>query len=308
MPGRCRRVVPALLLALAACGGSANTPTAPAVTTTSVTVTTAANAPATLAPGETRQLVATSVQSNGATVDVTNIAAWQTSAPAIAVVSPAGVLTAVAEGGSDVTARYNTASGTLRAEVRPTCTVSVTPPSASFSAFGGSATITVSVNSPSCRWSARSDAAWFPFVLDAATPGSGTFTYQLPANSTAASRTAALTIESSTGLKAAHAIAEDKPLGCSYVTVPQEISFTASGGTGQFTVVTTPGDCQWNLVNGVAALGVSITAGFSGFGNGLVRYSVQAHTRTVDADGYLEIAGLSGLNPNGRHHVVILKR
>ena len=195
-----------------------------------------------------------------------------------------------------------------RAEVRPTCTVSVTPPSASFSAFGGSATITVSVNSPSCRWSARSDAAWFPFVLDAATPGSGTFTYQLPANSTAASRTAALTIESSTGLKAAHAIAEDKPLGCSYVTVPQEISFTASGGTGQFTVVTTPGDCQWNLVNGVAALGVSITAGFSGFGNGLVRYSVQAHTRTVDADGYLEIAGLSGLNPNGRHHVVILKR
>ena len=75
MPGRCRRVVPALLLALAACGGSANTPTAPAVTTTSVTVTTAANAPATLAPGETRQLVATSVQSNGATVDVTNIAA-----------------------------------------------------------------------------------------------------------------------------------------------------------------------------------------------------------------------------------------
>jgi hypothetical protein len=35
---------------------------------------------------------------------------------------------------------------------------------------------------------------------------------------------------------------------------------------------------------------------------------VQAHTRSVDADGYLEIAGQSGLNPNGRHLVVILKR
>jgi hypothetical protein len=35
---------------------------------------------------------------------------------------------------------------------------------------------------------------------------------------------------------------------------------------------------------------------------------VQAHTRTFDADGYIEIAGLSGLNPNGRHHVVIQKR
>lgn len=29
---------------------------------------------------------------------------------------------------------------------------------------------------------------------------------------------------------------------------------------------------------------------------------------TVTADGYFETAGLSGLNPNGRHHVVVLKR
>ena len=47
---------------------------------------------------------------------------------------------------------------------------------------------------------------------------------------------------------------------------------------------------------------------FSGTGAGLVRYSVQAHTRDVDADGYLEIAGLSGDNPNGRHHIIIKKR
>ena len=58
----------------------------------------------------------------------------------------------------------------------------------------------------------------------------------------------------------------------------------------------------------MSALGVTITSGFSGTGAALVRYSVQAHTRSVDADGYLEIAGLSGLNPNGRHHVVVMKR
>jgi hypothetical protein len=308
MSRRCKVLVPALFTALAACSGRASTPTAPAVTTTSVTVAAAANAGTTLAPGETRQLVATSVQSNGTTLDVTNLATWQTSAPAVAGVSSGGLVTALAEGSVDVTARYSSASGTLHADVRPTCTVNVTPSSASFSAFGGSATVTVSVNSASCRWTARSDAAWFPFALDPAAPGSGAFTYQLPSNSTAAARSASLTIETSTGQKAAHAIAEGQPLGCSYVTVPEEISFTASGGTGQFTVVTTPDDCQWNLVNGVSALGVSITSGFSGRGSGLVRYSVQAHTRTVDADGYLEIAGLSGLNPNGRHHVVILKR
>jgi hypothetical protein len=72
--------------------------------------------------------------------------------------------------------------------------------------------------------------------------------------------------------------------------------------------VTTPNDCQWTLVNGMSALGVSISSGFSGTGAALVRYTVQAHTRSVDADGYLEIAGLSGQNPNGRHHIVIQKR
>lgn len=64
----------------------------------------------------------------------------------------------------------------------------------------------------------------------------------------------------------------------------------------------------WTLVHGMSALGVSVTSGFSGSGNGLVRDSVQVHTRSVHPDGYREMAGLSGLNPNGRHHVVILKR
>jgi hypothetical protein len=307
MPGRRLFPLTVLLVALAACKGP-QPPTAPTVTPTSVTVSTAGSASTTLTPGDTRQLSANATQSNGTTLDVTTLATWQTAPPGIATVSAAGLLTAVAEGTVDVTARYGPASGTLRADVRPACAVSIAPASAAYAAFGGSATINVTVDSASCRWSARSDAAWFPFVIDAANPGSGSFTYTLPPNSTTVARSAALTIETSTGQKAVHAISEDRPLGCSYVTVPEELVFTASGGTGQFSVVTTPGDCQWNLVNGMSALGVSITSGFGGFGSGQVRYSVQAHTRSIDADGYLEIAGLSGLNPNGRHHVVIRKR
>lgn len=308
MHGRRRRFGLGLLLVIASIGCGSKTPTAPTVTATSVTVSVAGNASATLMPGETRQLSAAALQSNGTTIDVTTLATWQSSSTAIATVSPAGLLRGVAEGSVDVTARYVSASGTLRAEVRPACAVSITPASASYNAFGGSATVTVSVDSASCRWSARSDTAWFPFGVDPANPGSGSFVYTLPPNSTPFARSATLTVETATGQRAVHTIAEDKPLGCSYVTQPEEITFTASGGTGQFTVVTTPGDCQWNLVNGMEALGVSITSGFSGVGTRLVRYSVQAHTRAVDADGYLEIAGLSGLNPNGRHHVVIQKR
>ena len=137
---------------------------------------------------------------------------------------------------------------------------------------------------------------------------SGRFAYVVPPNSTPAARTTNLVVTTSSGATATHAISEDRPVGCSYVTQPDELVFAASGGTGQFNVTTTPGDCQWRLVNGMSALGVTITSGFSGTGAALVRYSVQAHTRSVDADGYLEIAGLSGLNPNGRHHVVVMKR
>jgi hypothetical protein len=307
MAGRRVSAVLILLAVLAACEGD-KAPTAPAVTATSVTINIAGNASTTLAPGDTRQLSAAAAQSNGTTIDVTTLATWQTSPAGVATVSPAGLLTAVAEGTVDVTARYGAASGTLRAEVHPTCAVSIAPASAAYTAFGGSATVNVTVNSASCRWHAASDAPWFPFVFDAANPGSGSFTYTLPPNSTTAARSAVLTIETSTSQRTTHAITEDRPLGCSYVTVPEEIVFSASGGSGQFTVITTPGDCRWTLVNAMSALGVSITQGFSGTGNNLVRYTVQAHTRSVDADGYLEIAGQSGLNPNGRHHVVIFKR
>jgi hypothetical protein len=290
-----------------ACSGT-KPPTAPAVVVQSVQVAPVGNGATTLAPGETRQLFALATRSDGTTTDVTNASTWQSSAPSVATVSPTGLVTAAAEGSAEISATYNGTRGSVRTEIRPTCTVSVSPAAASYNAFGGSGTATVTVNSPSCRWSVRSDAPWWPFTFEPGSPGSGTFTYTVPQNSTPSPRTATLIVETSTAQTAALTISEDRPLGCSYVTQPEEITFTAAGGTGLFNVIATPGDCRWTLVNGMQSLGVSIQTGFSGTGNGLVRYSVQAHTRSVDADGYLEIAGLSGLNPNGRHHIILMKR
>jgi Big-like domain-containing protein len=298
----------ALTLAIA-CGGS-KPPTAatpPGATVTAVQIGIAGNAPATLVPGETRQLFAMATQGDGTSVDVTNLATWQSSAPGSVTVSPSGLATAAAEGAVDVTATYKNTRGSLHVDVQA-CTVSVTPPAATYSAFGGSATLTVSVSAPSCRWTARSDQPWFPFSIEPSAPGNGSFTYTLPPNSTTAARTAKVIVSTPAGRTAEHAIAEDRPAACSYVTQPEEISYAASGGSGQFTVIATPNTCRWNVVNGVSSLGVFLTSGFSGTGNGVVRYTVQAHTRTVDADGYIEIAGLSGLNPNGRHHVVLQRR
>jgi hypothetical protein len=262
-----------------------------------------------LEPGPTRQLVATATQSTGSTSDVTQQATWQSAAPGVAAVSPTGLVTGVAEGDVEVSATFQSVRGTIGVGVRPVrCALSISPATATFGPFGGAGSVQVLVSAAACRWSARSDAPWLPLVFEPATAGSGTFGYSAPANSTTAPRTANIIVTTSTGESAVHVVTVNRTTGCSYVTEPEEAVFTAAGGTGQFRVVTTPNDCRWNLVNGMQSLGVQVTSGFSGTGAGLVRYSVQAHTRAVDADGYIEIAGLSGDNPNGRHHIVLPKR
>jgi trimeric autotransporter adhesin len=209
----------------------------------------------------------------------------------------------------EVSATFQSVKGTIGVGVRPVrCALSISPATATFGPFGGAGSVQVLVSAPACRWSARSDAPWLPLVFDPPTAGSGTFGYSAPANSTTAPRTANIVVTTSTGESALHAVTVNRTTGCSYVTDPEDAVFTAAGGTGQFRVITTPNDCRWNLVNGMQSLGVQVTSGFSGTGAGQVRYSVQAHTRDVDADGYLEIAGLSGDNPNGRHHIVLRKR
>ena len=304
-------VLGSLCVAVAACGSDDPTPTpvAPTPTTTAVQVRASGDASGPLEPGQTRLLVATATQSTGATSDVTQQATWQSSALGVATVSPAGLVTAVGEGDVEISATFQSVRGTIGVGVRRVrCELSISPANATFGPFGGTSTVQVLVSASTCRWSARSDAPWLPIVYEPATPGSGNFAYTAPANSTTAPRTANIVFTTSTGESTAHAVTVNRTSGCSYVTDPEEAVFTAAGGTGQFRVVTTPDNCRWNLVNGLQALGVNITSGFSGTGSGTVRYSVQSHTRDVDADGYLEIAGLSGDNPNGRHHVIIRKR
>jgi len=294
-----------------ACGSdkSPSTPTPAPITTSGVQVRASNNESGPMEAGQTRQLVAMATQSTGATTDVTQQATWTTSTPSVVTVSPTGLLTALTQGNADIGATYQGVRGALGVDVRPIrCAVTISPANAEYGPFGGSGSVSVQVSAASCLWSARSDAPWFPVQFEPASPGSGSFGYTAPPNSTTAPRTANIIVTTSTGESATHAVTVNRTTGCSYVTDPEEAVFPASGGTGQFNVVTTPSNCQWNLVNGMESLGVRITQGWSGVGNTLVRYSVQAHTRDVDADGYLEIAGLSGQNPNGRHHIVLKKR
>ena len=88
-----------------------------------------------------------------------------------------------------------------------------------------------------------------------------------------------------------------------------EVSATyQSVRTGAFDVITSPADCSWFARTTAGDFGVFVASGFNGIGARRVTYTVEAHTRSVDVDGFIEIHGLSGLNPPGRHRVTILKR
>ncbi len=121
------------------------------------------------------------------------------------------------------------------------------------------------------------------------------------------SRTANIVITTSSGQTVAHAV------GRSHHGVQLRDAARGSrvhwppAARAQFNVIATP-DCRWTPRERHAGARreyhvratVEPVAGWSA--------TVQAHTRQVGADGCLEIAGMSGAYPNGRHRIVLLKR
>jgi Bacterial Ig-like domain (group 2)/CarboxypepD_reg-like domain len=84
-----------------------------APTLVSLTVT----APATLRIGQTSQLSATTVRSDGATANVTPVATWSSSTPRVAAVSSTGLVTAYSAGQTTITATFREVSGTASISV-----------------------------------------------------------------------------------------------------------------------------------------------------------------------------------------------
>lgn len=99
---------------------AASTPTAPSATA-SVTVTTVtiSGSAALVAVTQTSQLTATARLSDGASQNITSQAAWESSNPAVVVVSSSGLVTARGFGGAEVRATYQGVSGTTAVMVTP---------------------------------------------------------------------------------------------------------------------------------------------------------------------------------------------
>lgn len=286
------------------CGGNSATPISPSQSSatssppvSSVTVGAAGNASMVLAPGQTRQLYALANMTDGSSMDVTNVALWQSGDPVVATVSAGGVVTAAATGQVDVKATYKQAAGSIHAEVRLAgCEAStLSAPAYSYNAFGGSASITVNAAQTDCRWTASSDVTWLPLTVDPSRSESGTFYYSVPSNNHPNPRTGHIIVAMSSGAQLVHTITQAAPVSCSYVVTPEQISITKAG-SGAFTVTTTPDDCRWTAtVNWTSPIFTMSAA--SGTATTRVSYSVN-WPYTTPGTISVYIAGLSGANPS----------
>jgi V8-like Glu-specific endopeptidase len=78
---------------------------------------------------------------------------------------------------------------------------------------------------------------------------------------------------------------------CSFSLAAQSASFGAGGGPGSITVTASAPNCARTATT--ASGFISITAGASGTGSGVVTYSVQANTAPVSRTGTITVAGLT---------------
>ena len=78
-----------------------------------------------------------------------------------------------------------------------TCTYSISPPSESFTASGGTGTVSVSTQS-TCPWTASNNTSWMTINSGSNGTGNGTASYSIAANTDSSSRTASTTIARST--------------------------------------------------------------------------------------------------------------
>jgi uncharacterized repeat protein (TIGR03803 family) len=78
-------------------------------------------------------------------------------------------------------------------------------------------------------------------------------------------------------------------VGCGYSINPNDAVFDAAGGSGSIAVTANSTNCEWTAISTVDW--ITITCGYSGFGNGTVEYSVATNTSSSTLTGTVIIGG-----------------
>ena len=165
-----------------------------------------------------------------------------------------------------VTIAGQTFSVTQQAFSGPTCSFAIQPSSVSIGA--GASTTPVDVTAGAgCAWTSTSQASWLTFNGASSGSGNVTVTVSAAAN-TGASRTGTVTIAGQT-------FTVNQATACTFVINPASQNMPVSGGNSAPITVTAPAGCSWTSVP--SATWITITAGATGTGNGVVTFSAAAN-------------------------------
>jgi hypothetical protein len=161
------------------------------------------------------------------------------------------------------------------------CSYSISPPSRSHTAAGGSNSVAVTAGT-GCSWTATSNRSYIHVTSGASGSGNGTVNYTVDAN-TGAARSGAIAIADQS-----FAISQAAAAACNYSLDSTSAAFGSAGGNGMVGVTTTAG-CNWTGTSNDSW--ITVTGGSPHSGSGNLTYSVAANGGAAQRSGSLTIAG-----------------
>ncbi len=162
------------------------------------------------------------------------------------------------------------------------CTYSLSSNSQSFTSSAGTGSFNVTTQT-GCAWAATESCSWVTITSGSNGTGNGTVNYSITANTTTSQRSCTINVQG-------QLYVITQAFSCSYILSPTSLNFTASSGTGSFSVQTQTG-CAWTASESCSW--ITITSGSSGTGNGTVNYSVGANSSTSPRSCIITVQGQS---------------
>ncbi len=210
-------------------------------------------------------------QSGAAWLTVTGGASG-TAAGSVAYAVAASTATTARTGTLTIGGQTFTVSQAAASSTTGPCAVTLPVKTASFSASGGTGTLTVDAPA-GCAWQASSGAGWIWESQPVSGTGNGTVTYTIIAN-TGAARTGVITVGGQTFTITQSGTSTTT--GPCAVTLPvKTASFPSIGGTGTL-AIDAPAGCAWQASSGAGWIWESQPV--NGTGTGTLGYTVIANT------------------------------
>jgi len=162
------------------------------------------------------------------------------------------------------------------------CTYTINPTQRSLGRAAATGTVSVATD-VGCGWSATSNDSWLSITTGSTGTGSGVVAFAASANVDCDPRAGTLTVAGQTFV-----VTQAGGAGA-FVLTPTSRSHGGSAETGSISVGSTGTNCTWSATSNDAWL--SVTAGTTGAGNGVVTYAVGANPTCTPRAGSLTIGG-----------------